>query len=152
MKIGEICSRDVQVARAGMALAEAAKEMMRHDIGALVVIESRGLSSVPIGMLTDRDILCGQLSRRADIHCLNVGDVMTAEPLTLDEDFDVDEAIRRLSARGIRRAPVVNRAGDLVGVVSFDDLFPVVARNLESVAHLIGLHARRPVAGGSAST
>jgi CBS domain-containing protein len=149
MKIGEICNRDVQVVKADTPLADAAREMMRHDIGALIVIESRGLSSAPIGMLTDRDILCGQLSRRADIYCLNVGDVMTANPLSLEEDVEVDEAIRRLSARGVRRAPVVNRSGDLMGVISFDDLFPVVARNLESVAQLIELHSQRPVAAGA---
>lgn len=140
MNIGEICSRNVHVVKRELPLPDAVRKMMQQQIGALVVIESSGPTSAPIGMLTDRDILCGQLSRRADIHCLTVGEVMTANPVILEEDCGIDEAIRRLSESGIRRAPVVDQRGHLIGLVSFDDLLPAVAKDLESLAQLIGLH------------
>ena len=94
-------------------------------------------------IVTDRDIVCGQLARQADLFCLNVSDVMTSHPVTVQETSGVAEAVGRLSARGVRRAPEVNEAGDLVGLVSFDDLLPAVAAELAGLAQLIGAQARQ---------
>jgi CBS domain-containing protein len=142
MRIGELCTREVYLARREDPLATAAREMRRRHIGALVVVEARGKSVRPIGILTDRDIVCGQLVKGADLFCLNVGDVMTADPATVDEDDDLTRTIQRLAAAGVRRAPVVNSAGDLVGVISLDDLLPAVAHELSALAALIGTQSR----------
>jgi len=68
---------------------------------------------------------------------------MTADPLTLRETCGIAEAIGQMSARGVRRAPVVSESGDLVGIVSFDDLLPVVSQQPNALAKLIGDQARR---------
>jgi CBS domain-containing protein len=75
-----------------------------------------------------------------------VGDVMTKAPLTLPESFDVGDGIDAMNARGVRRAPVITEAGSLVGMVTFDDLLPAVARELQWLANLMGTQARRPAA------
>jgi CBS domain-containing protein len=142
MRAGELCTREVYLARREDPLAAAAREMRRRHIGALVVVEDRGKAVRPIGILTDRDIVCGQLAKSADLFCLNVGDVMTADPTTVDENDDLTETIKRLAAAGVRRAPVVNRGGDLVGVLSLDDLLPAVAEELGALAALIGTQSR----------
>ncbi len=142
MRAGELCTREVYLARPEDPLAEAAREMRRRHIGALVVVESRGKTVRPIGILTDRDILCGQLAKGADLFCLNVGDVMTPDPTTVDESDGLAETIRRLAAAGVRRVPVVNGVGDLVGILAFDDLLPAVAEQLGTLAHLIGTQSR----------
>jgi CBS domain-containing protein len=101
----------------------------------------------PLGILTDRDIVCGQLDRAGDLHCLVVGDVMTRDPLTVRAELEVTEAIRALSARGVRRAPVVDSSGALIGVVTLDDLLPEVAQQLNALAGVASAqihHARRP--------
>jgi CBS domain-containing protein len=132
----------VYLARREDPLPAAAREMRRRHIGALVVVEDREKAVRPIGILTDRDIVCGQLMKGADLFCLTVGDVMTADPTTVDEADDLAEAIKRLGAAGVRRAPVVNGDGDLVGVLSLDDLLPAVAHELGSLAALIGNQSR----------
>jgi CBS domain-containing protein len=142
MRAAELCTRDVYLARPGDALSHAAREMRRRHVGALVVAEPAGNRIKPVGIVTDRDILCGQLRRGADIHCLTVGDVMTTDLTTVGEDDEVADIIKRLATAGVRRAPVVNAAGDLVGILSFDDILPVVAEELTTLARLIGTQSR----------
>ena len=143
MDVGELCSREVYVVRPGEPLAQAVQEMDRRHIGAVVVVEARGKSLVPIGIVTDRDVLCGQLRRHADLFTLTVQDVMTSDPWTITESCGLAEAITGLRACGVRRAPVVADNQDLVGIVSLDDLLPAVAEELSALAKLIGRQAHR---------
>ncbi len=143
MQVGDICSREVYIVRPEEPLAEAVREMDKRHVGAVVVVESQADLVRPIGIVTDRDVVRGQLVRSADMFCLSVGDVMTKAPLTVEENCGVGEAIERMSARNVRRAPVVSSTGDLVGIVTLDDLLPVVAENLSMLAQLLGTQARR---------
>ena len=143
MEIGELCSREVYIVRAGEPLVEAVREMDRRHIGTVVVVEARGSSLVPIGVVTDRDVLCGQLKRNTDLFALTVGEVMTPDPWTIAESSGVAEAISGLRSRGVRRAPVVADNGDLVGIVSLDDLLPAVAEQLSALGKLIGRQAHQ---------
>jgi CBS domain-containing protein len=142
MRVGDLCSPAAKVAGADQALAEAARTMLAGRVGSLVVVDGSGKGGKPIGMLTDRDIVRGQLRLSADLFCLTVGDVMTAEPLTLTADTSVTEAIEAMHARAVRRAPVVDGSGSLLGIVTLDDLLPAVARELEELATLIGTQTR----------
>jgi CBS domain-containing protein len=143
VQIGDICSREVYVVRPDESLAVAVREMNDRHIGSVIVVEPRGELQRPVGIVTDRDVVRGQISRSADLFCLTVGDVMTKNPMMLLETSGVTEAVERLSARGVRRAPVVNASGDLVGIVTVDDLLPVVAEELTSLARLVGAQAVR---------
>ena len=138
MNIGEVCSRDVYIVRAAEPLAEAIGEMHRRHVGALIVVEQEPGPVRPIGIVTDRDAIRAQVSQGAALSRLTVADAMTAHPFMLSDTCDLAEAIGRMSSRGVRRAPVVNESGDLVGIVSFDDLLPVVAEQLNALAKLIG--------------
>ena len=142
MRAGELCTREVYLVRRDDPLAVAAREMQRRHIGALVVVETSGKNVRPIGILTDRDIVCGQLAKEADLRCLNVGEVMTADPTTVGEYDGLTETIKSLTAAGVRRAPVVDSTGDLVGILSLDDLLPAVAEELGALARLIGTQNR----------
>lgn len=138
-----MCSAPVFVARADQPLAAAAAELRDHDVGALVVVEVRNSEPWPVGILTDRDIIRGQVEHKADLHCLTVGDVMTRDPLTVGADSDVFEAIGAMSERRVRRAPVVGRSGALVGIVTLDDILPAVAEELRELAGILQLQAAR---------
>jgi CBS domain-containing protein len=149
MRVGDLYSPAAKVATAGQALSEAARTMLQGHVGSLIVVDGGGRGGKPIGMLTDRDIVRGQLRLGADLFCLTVGDVMTADPLTVTAETGVTEAIEAMHARAVRRAPVVDRSGNLLGMVTLDDLLPAVARELEELATLIGTQTRheRPVIG-----
>jgi len=124
-------------------LAEAAREMHRRHVGALVVAEQRGKLLFPVGVVTDRDVLRSQIRRRADLFAMTVQDAMTSDPLTLGEAEELAAGISKLRVRRVRRAPVVAEGGELVGIVSLDDLLPAVAEELNGLAKLIGQQAGR---------
>jgi CBS domain-containing protein len=141
MNIDQLRTPEVLTTTAEQALATAAALMRDGHVGALVVVDPADGKQRPIGMLTDRDIVRGQLARRADLYCLSVGDVMTPDPLTLPADMDLGSAIAALNARAVRRAPVLDRSGRLIGIVTLDDLLPAIARELSALANLMGTQA-----------
>jgi CBS domain-containing protein len=143
MRVRDLYSPSAQVARPEQALSEAARTMLQSHVGSLIVVETRGTTRRPIGVLTDRDIVRGQLRLSTDLFCLTVGDVMTSDPLAISANAGVTEAIESLRTRGVRRAPVVDGSGNLLGVITLDDLLPEVARELEELSTLLGTQARR---------
>jgi CBS domain-containing protein len=117
--------------------------MREKDVGALVVLDPQDPQRRPQGILTDRDIVLGQLSKSADLYCLTVGDVMSRDPMCLRIDMSLEESLAAMNARAVRRAPVVDGNGTLVGIVTLDDLLPAVARELQNLAKLIGSQAHQ---------
>ncbi len=136
MNIGRICNREVVIALASDPLSLAAREMCDQHVGMVVVIEEREGKRLPIGVVTDRDIVRNQLSHSADLFCLSVGQAMTGKPLALLESESIVDAIDRLRVRGVRRAPVMDADGVLVGVVSMDDLLAAVSEQLAGLSRL----------------
>jgi CBS domain-containing protein len=120
----------------GASLEQAAELMLRWHTGAVVVTENLGGHLRVAGMLTDRDIVRARLKHSGALSTLNVADVMTAQPLVLDANVGIDNALRNLQAREVRRAPVVDRDGALLGLVSTDDLLRVIAAQLGGLAQL----------------
>lgn len=138
MKVSEVCSRDVLALSATEPLASCAREMKERNVGSAVIVDRAHGFPQPVGIVTDRDMLRGQFDRCADLFCLSTGDVMSTDLLVLTEDTDVADAIERMSRRSVRRAPIVSARGELVGIVTFDDLLPAVAAQISAVARLIG--------------
>lgn len=144
MKVGDLCDRKPVTVSASAAASDAAWLMCEEQIGAVVVTAAGADGQVAIGMLTDRDIVFAQLDRAADLGQLRIGDIMSGDPLVLSEDLSVGEAIHRLRDRRVRRAPVIGSRGELVGVISFDDLLAQVAGNLRALAHLAEVRSWPP--------
>jgi CBS-domain-containing membrane protein len=142
MTIGNLCSRTVCLCAPGDALAAAAWRMMQGHVGALVVVDPGSENARPLGIVTDRDIVCRQLDSGGDLFCLSVEDVMTRHVLVLQEAWGVEEAIAQLSEWGVRRAPVVDATGNLVGILSLDDLLPALVTELASLAQLLSTQSR----------
>jgi CBS domain-containing protein len=143
MKVGEICSRQVLALGATDSLATCAREMQAQNVGSAVIVERTQGFPRPIGIITDRDVLRGQFERKADLFCLSTEDVMTRDPLVLKEDCDVSDAVECMSRRAVRRAPVVDAGGELIGIVTFDDLVPVLAGQMSAIASLISAQIER---------
>lgn len=142
MQVRDRYSPGAKVTTPGQPLAKAVRTMLESHVGSLIVVEPRGTARTPVGILTDRDIVRGQLRLSADLFCLTVGDVMTPDPLTIRASLGVAETIEALHDRGVRRAPVVDEAGNLLGIITLDDLLPAVASELEELSALIGSQAR----------
>ena len=144
MNAGELCSRDVVVAYRETGLIEAARLMREHHVGSLVVVGERALKDrLPIGMITDRDIVVAAVAKEVDPRTLTVGDVMSAGALVVREQDGVPDALRMMREKGVRRVPVVSDKGALVGILAIDDVLELVAEEMDGfVATLRGERAR----------
>jgi CBS domain-containing protein len=143
MNIGRLCNREVVVVHASEPLASAARAMCENHVGMVVVVSEQPEGRLPVGVVTDRDIVRAQLNQASDLFCMSVDQVMSEPPLVLGEHEAMDDAIARMRARGVRRAPVVNARGVLVGVVAMDDLLGAVAEQLSGLAGLAASQRRR---------
>lgn len=143
MKIGEVCNREVIYVDRGASILEAARLMRRHHVGDVVVAEEKEGVRVPVGILTDRDIVVELLAEEVPLDTVTVGDVMTFDLLTAREEEELAPAIRQMKIRGVRRMPVVSKAGALVGILAADDLIEVIAEQLADLVKLIGVEQRR---------
>lgn len=137
MNVGQVCSRGVVSVQEGATVTEVAQLMRDRNVGAIVVVGTRTGQPVARGIITDRDIVRAQLERTVDLSGRAAFDIMTADPLVLEEDTDVTDAMDRMLEHGVRRAPVIDSHGALIGLVSTDDLISQVARELGSLARLL---------------
>ena len=135
MNVGTICSRRVITASPQLDVQAAAEMMRQEHVGLLVVVpeDPRG-PQPPLGVLTDRDIVVAVVAKRADPALLKVGDVMSIQPVIAGESDAVDLALRTMRRAGVRRLPVVNGRGEVVGVLSLDDVLEFVAREMDSLS------------------
>jgi CBS domain-containing protein len=123
MTVGDICHRDVVVAPRSEMIVDAAKRMRTSHVGDLIVVEDRDGRHVPIGIVTDRDIVISAVAGDPDhINYLLVDDVMTPDLVTATEQDSIDAALKKMHEHGIRRLPIVDRAGTLVGILTLDDI------------------------------
>jgi len=137
MKVSEICSRGVVSVTESASLRDVAALMAKHRVGTVVVISKFSERAVPVGIITDRDIVRAQLEHVADLSRMRVADVMARPPVTVCSEDTIGTAIEILRGRGIRRAPVVNAHGELIGLVSTDDLIGEVARQVSAMAQML---------------
>lgn len=123
--------------KAETPLLEVARVMRDEHVGIVVVTKAPADERVAAGVITDRDITRAWADRSGDVAALAVEEVMTHDPLVLNEEDSVGKAILRMRNRGVRRAPVVTRHGQLIGLISTDDLIAHAAGELSELARLI---------------
>jgi CBS domain-containing protein len=116
--------------------------MREHNVGAVIITKAPLDRPIAVGVVTDRDIVQAQLDRTADLTAIAAEQVMSRNPLEILADSDIDEAIQRMRANGVRRAPVVAADGSLIGMVSVDDLITCIAEELIGVATVLARQAR----------
>jgi CBS domain-containing protein len=132
--IGELCARTVWISSPDEAVLDAARRMRDQHVGCLVVVTEHDGERVPIGILTDRDIVVRVLAEGRDAAEMRVADVMTKKLVKSREAEPIEEVVSRMRAFGVRRVPVVNRRDGLEGIVSLDDVLEYIADALASLA------------------
>jgi CBS domain-containing protein len=137
MLVGEVCNRNVICASRDTTVAAAAKLMREHHVGDVIVVDREDADRMPIGIVTDRDIVVEVVALGVDPGTVTVGDLMSWGQLaTVQENDRYADVLRLMHAKAVRRVPVINRAGVLVGIISIDDMLPRFALELSEVAEL----------------
>jgi CBS domain-containing protein len=138
MTVGDICKRDVVIAPKTELVVDAAKRMRTSHVGALVVIDNRQGQHVPIGIVTDRDIvICAVAGDPDHINYLSVGEVMSPDLVTAEEEDSIEAALKKMHQYGIRRLPVVDWNGLLVGILTLDDVLRYLTSQQSELVQLV---------------
>ena len=136
MSISSLCKRVVVTIHRDATVEDAALFMRSSHIGDVVVVDAADTRR-PVGIITDRDIAVEVVAQGLAPAQTPVGSVMSTPVLSLREEDSLLEALDKMSAGGVRRAPVLDRDGRLKGLVSVDDLVPLLARELAKIGALI---------------
>lgn len=143
MRIGEICTREVVHCERSESVALIAQLMRDYHVGDVIVVERKESKRIPVGIVTDRDLVVEVLAQGIDPNGIAAKDLMYSELATAEEGDDVYEAIMRMRTRGIRRLPVVDADGSLVGVLTADDVTEFLAEELTEIARIVPRQRRQ---------
>jgi CBS domain-containing protein len=136
MLVADCCSAAVVVAQRGTGVVEAAKLMREFHVGTVVVVDPACGNPVPIGMITDRDLVLEVLADEVQPAGVTLGDIMMQGLVTAQAGDDLLETLERMRCSGIRRMPVVDEAGTLAGILSVDDILETLADAIGRVPQL----------------
>jgi len=118
----------------------------RYHVGSLVVIDDRETGRAPAGIITDRDIVVAVVALGLDPEAIRVEDVMSREMFTVGENAGVAETAELMRMKGIRRLPVTDRGGALVGIVAADDLLSLLSEEMSALATMVSREHKREAA------
>ncbi len=108
----------------------------------MVVSEKTG-KRVPVGIVTDRDIVLEVIAEGVNINDVSVGDIMSGELATARESDDLLETIKTMRARGVRRLPVIDDDNELAGILTVDDLIDLFSEQIVDLARLFAREQKR---------
>jgi len=137
MTAGEICNREVIVIQRDESVLEAARLMRQYHVGSLIVIDRTGGCAKPVGIITDRDLVVEVLATGLDESVVTVGDIMMEELFTIKENTATHDAIDFMRSKAVRRLPVVDTTGELIGILTMDDLLEILSEEMLDFARLI---------------
>jgi len=134
MSIGRICVREVWTAESGETIREAARRMVRHAVGSLVVLDD---DKKPIGILTDRDAMTRCIADGLNPDTATVGELMSSPVTMVHEETPIEDALVQMASCQVRRMPVVDQRSQLVGIVALDDVIDLVAEEASTLGRLL---------------
>lgn len=130
MQVKEIMTANPACCTPETGLQEVAQMMIDHDCGEVPVVADKQ-NRIPVGVITDRDIVCRAIAKGLNPLELKVADCMSNPCVTVPSDMALEECCKILEANQVRRVPVVDAAGSCCGIVALAD---------------IALHAKRSAA------
>jgi len=147
MKAQEIMSKNPTCVTTDTPLVEAARLMKTENIGVVPVVESTGSKRL-VGMLTDRDIAIRAVAEGRDGATTSVGHVMSSNIRTSAPDDSVEDVMELMGREQVRRIPIVDDRGNLVGIVAQADIVLEARDNrkaektVEKISEPSGKHAQ----------
>jgi CBS domain-containing protein len=121
MQVKEFMTSNPACCTADTPLPEVARMMIDNDCGEIPVVENQS-SKLPIGVVTDRDIVCRTVANGINPVELTAADCLSKPIVTVTPDMSLEECGRILEEKQIRRVPVVDERGSCVGIVSLADI------------------------------
>jgi len=130
-KCKDVMTRDPVCCQPGDSVADVAKVMKQDDVGSVPVVESSASKKL-VGIVTDRDLVVKVLAGGRSVDQATVQDAMTANPVSCREDDEVEQAVKMMKDRQVRRMPIVDAGGRLSGIIAQADIATRVDRDSQT--------------------
>ena len=137
MNVAEVMTRNVTYVTEDAPLVDVARTMREDHVGDVVVTRQGEPGNRPIGILTDRDIVIQVVAEDAPLDSLVAGDAMSRELVTVQDNASLAEAAAQMGQHGIRRLPVTDQDGLLIGLLSMDDVLAQLGALLDNLADVV---------------
>ena len=137
MLLKNLCTTDVAVCTRDTTLAEVSRVLRSRHTGDVVIVDDPDGDCLPIGLVTDRDIVVKVLGAGHDPNQVKAGEIMRSPLVCADESEDCGVAVARMQAHGVRRLPITGARGRLVGIVTLDDLLRVTVEEMGALLAIV---------------
>ena len=121
MQVKEVMSRNVVTCTKEESVLDITKRLLKYNIGMLVVVEDN-ISKIPIGVVTDRDVLNRVVLKGLDPKKTKVGDILTENIISIGMKEHLATAVDKMKKNKVKRLVVLDEAGSLVGIISNSDI------------------------------
>jgi len=138
MLLKSICTPDVVSCGPATTVQAAAVLMRSKHTGDLVVVDDPEQDKVPLGIITDRDIVVEVLAKGLNPATTTVRSLLRTPVIIAHEHEDASEALERMRTHGVRRLPVVGSGGRLAGIITLDDVLKLAAADLNALVDIVG--------------
>ena len=119
MKVKECMSNNVISCSPSTTIYDVAKEMQNNHIGCILVCDNENCM---VGVITDRDIVLRCIANDKNVKETPVSEIMTTNVCTCMEDDNIESAQNKMSKEQIRRLPVIDNEGKIIGILTLGDL------------------------------
>ncbi len=130
------CEKHVVSVESNQTLDRVARMMKEHRIGDIIVVEKRNDVSVPIGMITDRDLAIEVVARAENADSMYASDIMSPQVTTAKLSDDVFTMIAIMKKSKIGRLPVIDEDGGLCGIVTAKAILRFLVNEIENLIHI----------------
>jgi CBS domain-containing protein len=134
MTVYACCQTNVVSVKPDATVQFVAGLMKEKNIGCVVVTDNHR----PVGIVTDRDIALRSATLCDEPETALIESIMTRDPMIIRKDTGIFDAIQEMKTKGVRRMPIVDSGGRLVGLLTVDDLIRLLAREMADIARIIG--------------
>lgn len=137
MLLREFCTTEVAYCARDTTVFEAACLMSQKHVGDLVIVDDPNDERIPVGLVTDRDIVVKVIGGELSAKTTRVADIMRTPLICASESEDSSVALLRMREHGVRRLPVTGDHGKLVGIVTLDDLLRHLRREVGALTDVV---------------
>lgn len=137
VKVGEFCNREVVIIKPDEPLKNVAELMRKYHVGDVVLTKEEQARRIPIGIITDRDLVLEVLAPGLQMDKLTAGDISMSPLCSIHEEKNIFDALELMKEKGFRRLPVVGDNGALIGIITVDDIIELFTEMIGSMTQVI---------------
>lgn len=134
MSLSHLMTKEITSLPETATALDAAKYMTDMNVGSVIITDEK---EKPVGIITDRDISTKVVATEKDPKTVKLKDIMCSPVVTINIGKDIIDATRLMGEYWVRRLPVVNDEGKVVGVLSMDDVLIFLSQEIQNIANAL---------------